>query len=132
VAPLFQIGGSELPEQYAHVPTLTKIVPSDAPKSIVGVMESLNLVGRLFAAAPATDPAVVEALRKAFDQIVADPAVVEAYAAKKVVVAPVSGSEVQSRIDGLFADKSIVELLKSYVDCGKRISAGEVTSCKSS
>jgi tripartite-type tricarboxylate transporter receptor subunit TctC len=132
VFPLFQIGGSPLPSEYSSTPALRDLAPADAPKEIIEVMESLNIMGRLIVAAPNTAPEVVEALRTAFDQIMADPEVVKSFAGAKMTVAPTSGKDVQSRVEGFFANPETIELFRSYIDCGKRISAGEVTSCKSS
>jgi tripartite-type tricarboxylate transporter receptor subunit TctC len=131
VVPLFQIGGSLLPAEYT-VPTLSDLAPADAPKDVIEVMESLNIMGRLIAAAPNTDPEIVGALRLAFDQIMADPEVVKAFAGIKMKAAPTEGKEVQRRIESLFGNPASVELIRSYIDCGRRISEGVVTSCKSS
>lgn len=130
--PLFQVGGSLLPEDMANVPLLSTLVPEGDAKKLVETFESLNLMGRMITAAPATDPAVVEALRKAFDEIMADPAIVQRFADIKMVVSPTSGAEIQKRMNALFGDKATIDLLYKYVECGRQISKGEPSSCSTS
>jgi tripartite-type tricarboxylate transporter receptor subunit TctC len=130
--PLFQVGGSLLPEDMSNVPLLSTLVPAGDPQKLVATFESLNLMGRMITAAPATDPAVVEALRKAFDEIMADPEVVQQFAGIEMEVSPTSGADIQKRINALFGDRATVDLLFRYVECGRQISKGEPSSCSTS
>ncbi len=130
--PLFQVGGSLLPEDMSNVPLLKTLVPDGEPKQLVEIFESLNLMGRMITAAPATDPAVVEALRKAFDEIMADPAIVQRFAEIKMTVSPTPGAEIQKRINALLGDAAALELLFKYVECGRQVSKGEPSSCSTS
>jgi tripartite-type tricarboxylate transporter receptor subunit TctC len=129
LVPVFQISKGRLSQLFPNLPTLADIVTPDASKDVVNFIESMNVLGRMIAAAPGTDPAVVLALRETFDEVVADPETAKIFESKKLYLAPTSGSEVQSRIQAIVGSDRTRSLLKSYVDCGEKISTGETKSC---
>lgn len=94
--PLFQVGRTPDPDA-PKVPLLSDLVaPADRP--IVGLFDTIGLIGRSLALPPATPPDMIDALRKAFDAMMAD-ADYRAEARKtQLRVVPKSGAELQKAI----------------------------------
>jgi tripartite-type tricarboxylate transporter receptor subunit TctC len=128
--PLLRMGNVGYPAELDKVPTLREVAPADAPIELVELMESLNVMGRLVAAAPNTEPAAVEALRAAFDRIVADPETIALYKGRDLALAPTGGAELGKRIEAFLGEEKARKLLSDYMDCGKKISDGTAQSCK--
>jgi len=113
-----------------NVPIVNEFILPDVPEDLTFLTETLNKSGRMIAAAPATDPTVVTALRIAFDKVVADPAFREAMLARRIVVGPTPGVELTERLHRVLSQPSMKQILQAYLECGRRMSDSGATSCK--
>jgi tripartite-type tricarboxylate transporter receptor subunit TctC len=119
VVPILRIGEDGYPPEAAGLPTLASVVPPGTPSKVIEVMESLNKLGRLVGAAPSTPPEIVESLKAAFAEVVADPDFAAAYAARELALAPTDGEEVARRISLLTGDPEAAALLNAFYACGE-------------
>jgi len=129
LTPILRYGRDGYPPELQAVPTVADAAPPEAPKELLRLLESVDKIGRPIAAAPATAPEIVEALRVAFDRIVESPALAAEYERQDLFLSPTSGKEIGERIDDLLGRAETVEILKKYLDCSDRLSAGSVQSC---
>jgi hypothetical protein len=114
------------------LPILSDIVSGGgASDDLVLLLDNLNRIGRLVAAAPSTEPSVVAALRVAFDRTVSDTAYAAAIAAAKLLSVPTSGNEVRNRLSP-FLDQStdFKKTVKDHLECGQKISDGGAVGCE--
>jgi tripartite-type tricarboxylate transporter receptor subunit TctC len=127
VVSLVRLGIDGYPSEVtASVPTLGDLLRPDASPVFVGILDTLNKLGRMVLAAPQTDPAVVSALRLAFDRTVATPGLAEVFASRNLLLAPTSGQELADRIAILLGDHEARALLQRYLDCADRSAAEEI------
>ncbi len=113
------------------VPAISDVVPADVPRELVFLMETLDKTGRLLAAAPSTEPKIVDALRAAFGMIAHDQSYIEEMARVGIAVAPTSGVELTERLEKVLGASSapLNEALKFYLACGERMSEERAISC---
>lgn len=127
VAPLLRLGIDGYPADVAAaVPALRDLVRPGASPVVVGILDTLNKLGRMILAAPQTDPAAVDALRIAFDRTVATPGLAETFAARNLLLAPTDGQDLAAGIAVLLGDAEAKTLLERYLDCAERIGAEEI------
>jgi tripartite-type tricarboxylate transporter receptor subunit TctC len=129
LVPVLKLSAEGYPPELADLPTLAEASRPGTPQALIRLMESLNKTGRLIAAAPATDPSVVTGLRSAFDQIMAEGELEKDFAEQKLVYAPTGGAELAERIDEALDQGEVGEHLKSYMECGERLSSDPTTTC---
>jgi tripartite-type tricarboxylate transporter receptor subunit TctC len=129
IVPVLRMAKDGYPPELDDVPTLADVAPRGAPGEVLEIVDSLNRLGRLLLAAPSTDPAVIEALRIAFDQVMASARVAEAYRQRSLVLIPTGGAEVELRMRTLLADPSAAKTFQALLDCGRRKVGGEVIDC---
>jgi tripartite-type tricarboxylate transporter receptor subunit TctC len=129
LTPILRYGRDGYPPELQAVPTVADAAPPEAPKELLRLLESVDKIGRPIAAAPATSPEIVEALRVAFDRIVESPALMAEYERQDLFLSPTSGKEIGERINDLLGRAETVEILKKYLDCSDRLSAGSVQNC---
>ena len=114
--PLFQVGVTPDPDA-PKVPLFSELVaPADRP--IVGLFDTIGLLGRGLAAPPGTPPDYVEALRGAFDAMMKD-AEYRADARKQQLrTLPKSGAELQSAVAGAIdhADPASIERARGFLN----------------
>jgi tripartite-type tricarboxylate transporter receptor subunit TctC len=113
------------------VPVLADVAPADVPKDLVYVMETLDKLGRVYAAAPATDPKIVDALRVAFDRAASDAAFLEDMNRRKINISPTPGAEVREAVQKLLgpSGEGLRSGLQSYLACGEKMSDQGAESC---
>jgi tripartite-type tricarboxylate transporter receptor subunit TctC len=105
---IVHISESKAPE-LADVPTLGDFA-NDRQKQVLKLVTSRQVMGRPFAAPPGVPEDRKQALRKAFDETLKDPAFLEEAEKLKLEVNPVSGAAVDKLIADLYATpKDIVE-----------------------
>ena len=126
---LLRFSGTGYAKSLDNVPIVSQFVRPDVPEDLTFLMETLNKSGRMIAAAPATDPTVVQALRIAFDNVVANPAFADVMLARSIVVAPTPGVELTERLHRVLGEPSIKQILQAHLDCGRRMSDSGATSC---
>jgi tripartite-type tricarboxylate transporter receptor subunit TctC len=129
IVPVLRMSRDGYPPELDSVETLDAVVDPGTPEALIDLVDSLNRLGRLVVAAPGTSPAEVDALRLAFDRIMASPELRDAYDRQKLVLVPTTGTDVQLRLDALLADPEAAAMFRSYVDCGERRAAGEAIAC---
>lgn len=125
-----RLGTSGFPPELAGVPTLADNARPGVSPQAVALIDSLNGLSRVIVAAPATDPADVEALRAAFDLAVARPEVATAYVGHALVLAPTPGAEVERQMDVLLGEPASADLFAAYLDCGRQESDGPERDCR--
>jgi tripartite-type tricarboxylate transporter receptor subunit TctC len=113
------------------VPLLADVARPDAPKDLLFLLEGLYKVGgNMISAAPATPPAVVEALRSAFRKVVVDPVYVDTMTKNRLHVSPTDGVELAELVNMILSPTSHMgEVLRAAVECGKRMSDAGATGC---
>lgn len=129
VQPILRIGEEGYPPEAASLPTLASIARPGTPAKVIEIVESLNKLGRLVGAAPATPPEIVATLRAAFAEVVARPDFAAAYAARDLALAPTDGEEVARRIAGLTGDPQAAYLLNAFFACGEAEASGSDADC---
>ena len=99
--------------ELGDVPLAGEIVQKADDRQMLDLLTSGTAFGRNFAAAPGTPPARVEALRRAFDETMRDPAVVAEAAMMQADILPRSGADLQALMARVYATpKPVVERLK--------------------
>lgn len=125
--PLLRFGADGYPVAVAAtVPTLADVVRPGSSRLMVGILDTLNKLGRMVLAAPDTDPAAVAALRLAFDRVVAMPGMADNFAARNLLLAPTSGADLAEGIAVLLGDQAAKGLLDLYLDCADEADFAEI------
>jgi len=92
-----------------HVPSITDFA-NERQKQIIRLVTSRQVMGRPFAAPPGVPEDRKQALRKAFDETLKDPAFLEEANKLRLEVNPVSGAEIDRLVAELYrTPKDIVE-----------------------
>jgi tripartite-type tricarboxylate transporter receptor subunit TctC len=89
---ILQIAGARHPD-LQDVPLMADLAQNDADRALIAFMSSPTQMGQAFAAPPGTPPRMVEALRRAFDATMKDPAFVEKMRSSKMEFSPATGEE---------------------------------------
>jgi tripartite-type tricarboxylate transporter receptor subunit TctC len=114
--PLLQVGVTPDPDA-PGVPLLSDLV-AKKDRAIVGLFDTIGLIGRGLAAPPATPPEHVAALRKAFDSMLADGEYRAEAQKTQLRVLPKTGEELQkaitAAIDG--ADPTTIERARGFLN----------------
>ena len=98
VSVLVQIGLRREP-QLPDVPLLTELGRNDGEREILGFISKAIAIGRPFGVGPGVPNDRVEALRKAFDATVVDPAFIADAAKHGAEIGPSSGTTVQRLVE---------------------------------
>src|SRR5579883_208142 len=93
--------GLERDPEFPDVPLLTDLAKTDEDRQILKLFSTDVVFGRPFVTAPGVPAERVALLRKAFDEMMADPAYLEDSRQAALDVAPVSGAVVQSVVADL-------------------------------
>lgn len=128
---VLRMGESGYPAQFESLPTLADVARPGTPPQVVEIMDTLNALGRLLMAAPETDPAAVDALRGAFDQLVVMPSFVQSLGGQGLSLSPMSGVDLEERMLTLLADTEAGDLFRAYLACGDAEAAGAPLDCTS-
>ena len=89
---ILQIAGKRHPD-LPGVPLMLDLAKNDADRALVSFMSSPTQMGQAFAAPPGTPAHLVNALRRAFDATMKDPAFVEKMRSAKMEFNPATGEE---------------------------------------
>jgi tripartite-type tricarboxylate transporter receptor subunit TctC len=93
IVPLVQIGPKD--PEYMNVPAMIDLVKTEHDRSLVRILHMTLNVGRSIYTGPGAPRARVEGLRRAFDSALKDPAFLKEAKAKRLVLNPVRGVDVQ-------------------------------------
>ena len=115
--PILAFASSRIPD-LPDVPNLVELVKSDEDKKIVGLLTSIGTLGYGLGMPPEAPKERLAALRKAFDDMIADPDYLED--AKKsglMLDAPLRGEEAQAYVtEVLSTPPEVVQKAKRYID----------------
>jgi tripartite-type tricarboxylate transporter receptor subunit TctC len=89
---ILQIAGKRHPD-LQNTPLMSDFAENDSDRALVTFMSSPTLMGQAFAAPPGTPAHLVNALRRAFDATMKDPAFTEKMRAAKMEFNPATGEE---------------------------------------
>ncbi len=99
-----------------NVPLLLDLAENQADRDLVAFMSSGQEMGQSYAAPPGTPAPIVEALRRAFDATMKDPAFIEKTHTAKMQFNPITGEELTPVVmRTIGAPKSVVERYKAAV-----------------
>ncbi len=108
--------GLEKSRELPNVPLASDLL-SPEDRQVLELVTMGTAVGRPFAAPPGTPPARVEILRRAFDAVMKDRALLEEGRAMQAEISPTSGEEVQKIIARLYATpKPVVDRAKKLLE----------------
>jgi tripartite-type tricarboxylate transporter receptor subunit TctC len=93
--------GLERDPDFPDVPLLTDLAKTDEDRQILKLFSTDVVFGRPFVTAPGVPPERVALLRKAFEEMMADPAYLEDSRQAALDVTPVSGAKVQAAVADL-------------------------------
>jgi tripartite-type tricarboxylate transporter receptor subunit TctC len=99
---LMQMGLEKSPE-LPDVPLASDLIAKAEDRQLLDLLITGTSVGRPIAAPPGTPPARLAVLRRAFDETMKDPALLEEGRAMQAEISPTSGAEVQKIITRLYA-----------------------------
>jgi tripartite-type tricarboxylate transporter receptor subunit TctC len=112
---LVQLGLEKNPE-LADVPLARDLVSRDEDRQLLDFLVATTAIGRAFAAPPGTPEDKLTALRRAFDQTMADPAFLEEARAMQAEISPTQGEGVEKIVGRLYAtEKSVVDRAKKLL-----------------
>ncbi len=93
--------GLERDREFPDVPLLTDLAKTDDDRQVLKLFSSDVVLGRPFVTSPGVPAERVALLRKAFDEMMADPAFLEDAAKAGLDVTPVAGARIQSVVTDL-------------------------------
>ncbi len=97
------------------VPAIVDLARDAEQRALLGLFASGNDVGNAVVAPPDTPPAVVEALRRGFDEAMKDPALVEEAARARMETDAMPGRELQQLTQSVFdVTPAVIEKAKIY------------------
>jgi tripartite-type tricarboxylate transporter receptor subunit TctC len=112
---LFQIGLKREPD-LPDVPLLAELAGSDDQRAVLQLISGEVAMGRPIVAPPGVPEARIAALRKAFDDTVADPRFVAEAAQRQMDLSPVGGPELQQIAAGIVgASPRTIERMKDAI-----------------
>ena len=113
---LMQMGLEKSPE-LPNVPLAADLIANPEDRQLLDLLITGTSVGRPFALPPGTPPARVALLRRAFDETMKDPALLEEGRMIQAEISPTSGEDVQKIITRLYATpKAVVERARRLLE----------------
>jgi tripartite-type tricarboxylate transporter receptor subunit TctC len=98
------------------VPSVFQFVKDNEAKKVVELVISQTVFHRSYIAPPETPPAQLEILRKAFDETMADPALLDDAQKMRIDIEPLSGVKVQEVVSRLYTTpKDIIERARKAI-----------------
>ena len=91
---------------FPNTPLVLDLCKDPAKKKIVEVFQVQESMGRSFAVPPVTPAGRVAALRKAFDEVMKDPALLHSATERKLEIGPLAGVELQKIVERHIATES--------------------------
>jgi tripartite-type tricarboxylate transporter receptor subunit TctC len=99
-----------------NLPLLLDYTDNQADHDLIEFMSASSQVGQPYATSPGVPAPIVDALRRAFDATMKDPAFIEKMQAAKIEYNPITGEEMAKIIERtITAPKSVVERYKAAV-----------------
>jgi hypothetical protein len=129
MVPVLRISDGAYPESMQALPKLADVALPDTPDELILLLETLNKLGRPYAAAPGTSPELVVALRPSFDLAIGDAAFQEAMAKEGIVGGSTSGADLEGAMAKLFSNPDLKETVQAYLACGTALSDSLTAAC---
>jgi tripartite-type tricarboxylate transporter receptor subunit TctC len=85
------------------VPTMIELAENDEQRAIFNLLTSEAVIGRNFTAPPGLPPERAATLRRAFDNLVADPVFINDLKARDIVISPWSGAKLEEYVKSVGA-----------------------------
>jgi len=85
------------------IPSVQELARSASDRQVMALIVSGDALGKPLAASPNIPPERVQALRDAFEATIRDPAFIEAAAAARVEINPISGTALQATVARVLA-----------------------------
>ncbi len=99
-----------------NLPLLLDYAENEADRALLEFMSASSQMGQSYAAPPGIPAPIVEALRRAFDATMKDPAYIEKMKAAKMEFSPATGEEMTAIVNRTIgAPKSVIERYKAAV-----------------
>jgi tripartite-type tricarboxylate transporter receptor subunit TctC len=128
--PLLKISPDHYPDAFAGIPSMRDSTLPGAPAELVELMETINDMGRVLAAAPNTGDGDVRALRDAVDLLFSDAGYQKDNAELGLYLSPEPGTAVEARIGALLTGRPTLKAsLTKAVECGRQISEARARAC---
>ena len=103
-------------KELADVPSVLELARSESDRQIMALIVSGDALGKPLATSPNVPGERVQALRAAFDATIKDPAFIEAAAAARVEINPITGAALQSTVAKILATpKNLAERAKTII-----------------
>jgi tripartite-type tricarboxylate transporter receptor subunit TctC len=100
----------------ADVPSVQELARNERDKAVIALIVSGDALGKPMATAPNVPAERVQALRDAFEATLKDPAFIEAAAAARVEINPISGRALQATVGKVLATpKDIAERARAII-----------------
>ena len=90
-------------KELSDIPSVQELARSVSDRQIMALIVSGDALGKPLAASPNVPPERVQALRDAFEATIRDPAFIEAAAAARVEINPISGTALQATVARVLA-----------------------------
>lgn len=129
MVPVLRIGDGSYPAPLRSLPKLADVAKPGAPKELIFLLDSMNRLGRLYAAAPGTPPAAIAALRASFEVAVRDPGFLAAMARNETIGDPTSGEELAEAMRRILGDPNLPPMIAAFRDCGQKMSDNVLVQC---
>ena len=113
---LFQVGPRREPD-LPDVPLWSELGESEGQRQILEILSGDVAVGRPILTAPDVPADRVRALRKAFDETLADPQFVAAAKQANIYISPVGGEELQAMVDRIAGpSERVLTMLRQAIE----------------
>jgi tripartite-type tricarboxylate transporter receptor subunit TctC len=107
--------GARVLKGYENVPSYTSLAANAEDKALLEFAVHPSDMGQVLSAPPGLPAERLTALRRAFDAMMKDPAFVKAAADRKVLLAPMTGEQLQSLVERFSKrSKAVSERLKAF------------------
>ena len=116
VVPIAQ-SGLEKATDLPHAPLLLDLAKTDEERKVMTLLASDAAVGRGFMMPPAVPKDRVQAMRRAFDKVMKDPAFLTEAKKRRLIVEPMTGEKLQGIVDNVVgASPQIIKRAKQVLE----------------
>ena len=103
-------------KELAGVPSVQELARNENDRRVIQLIVSGDALGKPLATSPNVPSERVQALRDAFDATIKDPAFIEAAAAARIEIIPISGLALQATVERVLATpKNLAERAKTII-----------------
>jgi ABC-type phosphate/phosphonate transport system substrate-binding protein len=103
-------------KELADVPSVQELARNENDRKVIQLIVSGDALGKPVATSPNVPSERVQALRDAFDATIKDPAFIEAAAAARIEIIPISGLALQATVERVLATpKNLAERARMII-----------------